>query len=204
MVISSPDPCVKSATKGVPIIAVEECLMSTTPVVAPDSGPALSPIRRIPGVFFSPKATFQDIAEKPSWLAPVAVMMIIWLGLNIALVKHADWVEISKDQISKSKFASRQFEQLNDDQKAHAYEQAGERAKIVRYVRAVIGWPLLLLITAGIYLGLFKLIGGARRNFASAFALTAFAHLPICLKELISIPVVVLKDPSSIDPGNFF
>ena len=180
--------------------------MSTTPVTAPETPEpqsSLSPIKRIFGVFFAPKATFQDIARKPSWIAPVAILMIIWFCLSVSLAKHADWVEISKDQIAKSKFASRQFDQLNDDQKSRAYEQAAERSKVIRYVRGVVGWPLLLVIFAGVYLGVFKLIGGARTNFVTAFAITAFAHLPVGLKELISIPVVFLKDPASIDPENF-
>jgi hypothetical protein len=29
---------------------------------------SISPIGRIAGVFFSPKATFEDIVRKPSWL----------------------------------------------------------------------------------------------------------------------------------------
>ena len=154
-------------------------------------------------MFFSPKATFQDIVRKPSWIAPVAILIIIWFCLSVSLAKHADWLEISKDQIAKSKFASSRFDQLNDDQKTRAYEQAAERSKVIRYVRGVVGWPLLLVIFGGIYLGVFKLIGGARTNFVTAFAITAFAHLPVGLKELTSIPVVFLKDPASIDPDNF-
>ena len=92
---------------------------------------------------------------------------------------------------------------MSEDQKEHAYEQAATRGKVVRYIRGFIGWPLLLLISSGIYLGAFKLIGGARTNFATAFAVTAFAHLPMGLRELIAIPVLFLKDPASIDPENF-
>ena len=177
--------------------------MSTAPVPVPADAASLSSMKRILGVFFSPKATFQDIARKPSWIAPLAVAMVIWFALSVALARHADWVEISKDQIAKSKFASRQFEQLTDDQKSAAYQQAAQRSKVIRYVRGVIGWPLLLLVMGSIYLGVFKLIGGARTNFATALSITAYAQLPFVLKELISIPVVFLKDPASIDPDNF-
>ncbi len=133
----------------------------------------------------------------------MAVLIVISIGLSVSLARHADWIEISKDQIAKSKFASRQIDQLTDDQKATAYQQAAQRSKIIRYARGVVGWPMLLLVSAAIYLGVFKLIGGARINFVTAFAITAFAHLPMGLKELISIPVVFLKDRASIDPENF-
>jgi hypothetical protein len=47
--------------------------MATASMPAPDaqSQPAISPIGRIVGVFFSPKATFEDIVRKPSWVLPV-------------------------------------------------------------------------------------------------------------------------------------
>ncbi len=177
--------------------------MATTPVIAPEAPAAIGPIGRLVGVFFSPKATFEDIARRPSWIAPVVVLIAISIALSVSLVRHVDWVEVTKDQISKSKFAARQFEQLDDAQKARAYQQGAERSKVIRYVRGVVGWPLLLLIMSAIYLGAFKLIAGARLTFANAFAIAAFAHLPVGLKELISIPVVFLKEPASIDPENF-
>ncbi len=177
--------------------------MATSPIAAPEAPVHLNPIKTVFGIFFSPKATFQDIVRKPGWVAPMAVLIAISIALSVSLARHADWIEVSKDQIAKSKFASRQIDQLTDDQKAVAYQQAAQRSKIIRYVRGFVGWPMLLLISGAIYLGVFKLIGGARVNFVTAFAITAFADLPVGLKELISIPVVFLKDPASIDPDNF-
>lgn len=177
--------------------------MATTPTPAPEGQVSLGPVARIMGVFFNPKATFADIANRPSWIAPMLLLFVVYLGLNFALVKHADWVEVTKDQIAKSKFAARQIEQLPEDQRSAAIEQGAARAKMVRYVRAVIGWPLLLIVVSAIYFGAFKLLGGARTNFAAAFAVTTFAHLPMGLRELIAIPVTLLKDPASIDPENF-
>src|SRR5215467_8246087 len=130
--------------------------MSTTPAIAPEAPAPISPIGRIFGVFFSPKTTFEDIARKPGWIAPAAVLIAISIALSISLARHVDWVEVTKDQIAKSKFASRQFEQLDEAQKDRAYQQGAERSKAIRYVRGVVGWPLLLLIMAGIYLGAFK------------------------------------------------
>lgn len=180
-------------------------MATSTSMPAPEaqSRPAISPVGRILGVFFSPKATFEDIARSPSWVAPMMVLLVISIGLSVALARRADWVEVSKEQIAKSKFASRQIDSLSEDQKAAEYEKAAARGKMIRYVRGFVGWPLLLLISSGLYLGVFKLIGGARTNFATAFAVTAFAHLPVGLRELIAIPVLFLKDPASIDPENF-
>jgi hypothetical protein len=178
--------------------------MATTSVPAvPEAKAALSPVSRIVGVLFSPKPTFEDIARKPTWAVPMVVLLLISIGLSLTLGGRADWAEVSKEQIAKSKFASSRIDQLSDDQRERVYEQAATRAKVVRYVRGFIGWPLLLLVVTGVYLGAFKLLGGARTNFATAFAVATFAHLPMGLRELIAIPVMFLKDPSAIDPENF-
>ena len=181
--------------------------MGTTTIGVPDPAPApqqkISNLGRIVGVLFSPKSTFEDIAQRPSWIAPMILMILIAVGLGFSLGQRADWVQVSKDQIAKNKFASRQIDQLPDDQKARAYEQSAQRSKIIREVRGFIGWPLLLVIVTGIYFGAFKLLGGIRTNFKTAFTIATFAHLPAALRELLAIPVTFLKDPASIDPENF-
>ena len=176
--------------------------MASIPTPAP-SQESLGPIARITGVFFDPKNTFADIARKPSWIAPLAVLMVVWLALNVALVRRVDWEEFSKEQIAKSSFASSRFDQLSDAEKDRAYEQAAGRSRIIRYSRGIVGWPLVIFITAGIYLGAYKLFAGARLNFAVAFAISAFGHLPDGLRELLGVPVTLLKDAHAIDPENF-
>ena len=177
--------------------------MATTPIPAPEAQASISPFGRIAGVFFSPKPTFEDIARKPGWIAPMLLMIVIWFALCAVLVKRTDWLDYTKQQIEKNKFAARSIESLPDAQKDAAYTQGAERSKVSQYVRGVIGWPLLILFSAAINFGAFKLIGGVRTNFGTAFAITVFAHLPMSLREVLAIPVTLLKDPQSIDPQNF-
>ena len=177
--------------------------MATTTAPTPEAQAPLGPVARLIGVLFNPKPTFSDIAQRPGWVAPMVVLLLISIGLSVTLAQRVDWVEVSKQQIAKSKWASSQIDQLKEDQKQSAYEQAAARTKVIRYVRGFIGWPLLLLISSAVYLGAFKLLGGARTSFATAFAITTFANLPVGLRELIAIPVTLLKDPAAIDPENF-
>lgn len=181
--------------------------MTTTPTPMPEAQaqlPAgLSPVARITGVFFSPGATFRDIAAKPSWAVPMILMIVVWFGLCAALVKRVDWYDFNKQQIEKNKFVASRLENMTEEQKAAIYEQGVGRAKTTQYVRGVIGWPLLILLSAAINFGAFKLIGGVRTNFGTAFAITTFAYLPVSFRELLAIPVTFLKDPQSIDPENF-
>jgi hypothetical protein len=171
--------------------------------VAAEPQAKISPIGRIFGVLFSPKPTFEDIVRKPSWVAPVIVLMLTGILLNVSLAVHTNWPEVSRQQIEKNKFAASQIDKLPDAQKEQAYESAAKRDKIMRYVRAAIGWPLLLLFATAIYFGAFRLIGGTRVSFGLSFVLMAFAHIPMALKEILGAIVTLLRDPSAIEPENY-
>lgn len=182
--------------------------MSTTPSPAPAAAEAPQPkfgaLARLAGVLFSPGETFADIARTPSWIAALIFLTITGLAVSAVLAQRVDWVEVSRKQIEKSKFAAAQFEQMKDDQRERVYQQGGQRAKNFRYVRGAIGSLLLILIMGGIYWGAFKLAGaGVALNFKTARAIVSHAYLPLGLRELIGIPILLLKDPSTIDPENF-
>jgi Yip1 domain len=177
--------------------------MATTPVPAPAPQPSISPIGRIFGVLFSPKSTFEDIVRKPSWIPAMALLVLTGLALNITLANRTNWVEVSKEQIAKNKFAARAIDQLDDAKKDQAYQRGATQAKITTYVRGVIGWPLMLLFSGLIYFGAYRLIGGARVSYGLSFTICAFAYLPMGIREILGAIVSALKDPNAIDPSNY-
>src|SRR5437660_9974159 len=112
--------------------------MATTtafPPSAPESQPPMSAISRITGIFFSPGATFRDIALRPSWIAPMILLLVIWFGLCTTLVKRTDWVDYTKQQLEENKFVASRHDDLTDDQKEAAYEQGPQRSQISHYLR---------------------------------------------------------------------
>ncbi len=177
--------------------------MATTPAPVPEAQASLSPLARIVDVFFSPKRAFEDIVKKPSWIAPLVLLFLTGLSLNLIIVNRVNWVEASKEQISKSKFASSRIDQLDDARKEEAYRRAATQAKIGRYVRGVIGWPLALLFSSLLYFGGYKLIAGARTTYGTTFTILAFASLPMALREVLGSVVTAVKDASAIEPENY-
>jgi hypothetical protein len=178
--------------------------MGTTVVApAPGGDPAkIGAMGRVIGVFFSPKATFEDVARKPSWVVPMLILVVCSLALNIVLVNRVDWITVSQKQIEKSKFAASRIESLPEDQRQRAFAQQATIAKYFRYARGVIGFPLLAIIGSAVYMLAFNLLGGAGIRYSTAFSLAAFAHIPLFLHDLLGIPIALLKDPSAINPEN--
>jgi Yip1 domain len=179
--------------------------MASTPAAVPSQAPAsMSSIGRIFGVFFSPKQTFADIARRPDWVVPLLLMTIISLGLSYFINARVDWNSVALQRIEESHFASSRIDQLPPDQKQQVIHRQAVSGKVGRWVRGATGTAFLALILTLVYWGAFNLLGGAGASFGLSFSLVMYSLLPIAIKELLEIPILFLKDPSSIDPDNFF
>src|SRR5260370_18390537 len=79
-------------------------MSSTTavPPAEPEAQATIGPIGRIIGVLFSPKSTFEDIARKPSWVAPIVLLTLIGLSMNVLLAIKVDWRSFAKEQLISS------------------------------------------------------------------------------------------------------
>lgn len=174
--------------------------MATTPVPAPGAQATIGPIGRITGVLFSPKNTFEDIARKPSWVAPIVLLTVIGLCMNVLLAKKADWRSFSEEQL----MSTSRGQQIPADHKDLAIDRQAKGSQFFCYIRGATGTLFLALLFALIYWGAYALIGGARLTFGKSFAVVAYSMMPGGIRELLGIPILILKDPSTLgNPYNF-
>jgi len=174
--------------------------MATTPIPAPEPQASISPFGRIIGVLFSPKNTFEDIARKPSWVAPLVLLTLIGLSMNLLLAKKADWRSFSEEQL----MSTSRGQQIPADQRDLAIERQAKGNQFFCYIRGVIGTPCLALFLALICWGAYAVIGGARLTFGKSLAVIAFTMVPGGIRELLGILILILKDPSTLgNPYNF-
>jgi hypothetical protein len=66
---------------------------------------------------------------------------------------------------------------------------------------AVVGFPVILLISSSILLGMTAMMSAGLR-FKQVFAVVCFAGLPMAIKQLLSIPVAYLKNPEDFNVQN--
>jgi Yip1 domain len=178
--------------------------MATTPgsVSAPPPAPepqaSISPIGRIVGVLFSPKATFEDIARKPNWVLPVILSTLLGVIAMTALNQRVNWREYISQQVEKDPKAA----QLTAEQKQQRVEAGAKITPIILYVAGLIGPIISVLLVAAVMMLAYNLLAGAGATFKQSFSITAHALLVQLISTPIFLLVLFLKPPGTLDVEN--
>ncbi len=177
--------------------------MATTPASAapgaPEAQPPTNPVGRIFGVAFSPKATFEDIAQRPgtSWVVPMVLMVVLGVTVSTFLNKKMDWESYIRSQAEKSP----RFAQLSEEQKRQAISRQAQWSPYVSYGIGALRYPTIVLIASLFYLGAFNVLSGAGLRYGQSFSITAFANaLPGIVASLLIIITLALKRYGDVNP----
>lgn len=172
--------------------------MATTAVPAPEAPAPINHFGRIIGVFFSPKETFQSIAQRPSWILPVVLMTVLGVIVGFSLNKRVDWREIASKRIEESPRAS----QLSAEQKEQQIAMGAKISPAIAYTFGLVGPILLVVIVGGVMLGGYNLLGGANANYKVALAIVSHAYLVTMVSSLLFLLVLFLKPPGTVNIEN--
>ena len=172
--------------------------IASLPAPEAQSQPAISPFGRIIGVFFSPKATFEDIVRKPSWVLPIVLLTLFSIGVSFAINQRINWREFMAQQIEKSPQAAN----MSAEQKEQRIEGGAKFSPMVTWAIGVCGPIVFALVVALVMWGAYNLLGGANTNFGTSFAITSHAALTGLVSSLLFILVLYLKAPGTVDMEN--
>jgi len=172
--------------------------MATVPSPVAEPQPAISPIGRLFGIFFSPKATFEDIIRKPGWVLPVIVLALLGLAVAIGVNQRMNWREFMSQQIEKSPRAS----SMSAEQKEQQIEAGAKFAPISAYIFGVPAPVIVVLVVALIMWGAYNVLGGVNVGYKTALSIVAHAYVPVILGNLLFLMVLFLKAPGTLDLDN--
>jgi len=172
--------------------------MSDVAVQAPEVPERVNPIARIFGVLFSPKATFESIARRPTWFAPVVVLCLIFLAVVVIFGHRGGWPSYFQKQLANNA----RFQQASPEQQQQAYEMESKLGPRVAYAEAPVVPPLIVVIVAAVFLGVFNLLAGAKLSFKTSMGIVSHAWMANAVSGLFGILIVAIKDPTTIDLQN--
>jgi len=175
--------------------------MSTTPMVAAETPEPHGPVNhfgRIIGMFFSPRATFEDIVRRPSWIVPVLLMTVLGIGVAFALNQRVDWRDVASKCIEESPRAANLSAELKEQQIA----MSAKVSPPVAYAFGALGPILGVLVVAAVMLLAYNVSGGANANFSVAMGIVSHAFVVSMLGSLLFTLILYLKPPGTIDLDN--
>jgi len=169
-----------------------------TPETASDNAPApLSEVGRIPAVFIDPKRAFADIAARPTWILPAALLAVAALAFTYIYSTRIGWDHYFR-QIAET---NAKMQQMDAQQREQAIQMQVKFGPIGGYVFSIIGIPLVALIIGGVILLMTKM-AGASLKFKQTFAISAWAMLPGLISSILAIVVMFLKNPDDFNLQN--
>ena len=177
--------------------------MAMTPVVASGApeAPAPGPINhfgRLVGVFFSPKATFESIAARPSWLLPVLLMTVLGTFTAFVMNQKVDWRDVASKRIEESPRAAN----MSAEQKEQQLAVSAKISPYAAYFFGTLAPVIAVVLVASVMLLAFNVIGGANAKFVQAVGIVAHATIVGLIGTLFLILILYLKPPGTIDLDN--
>ena len=161
---------------------------SEAPVLpAPDASSSGPGVARLSGVFFSPVATLESIARRPTWVAP----LLLWTALSVA-VTAVLLPKIDYEQLIRQAMQSR-GRSIPEDRMASIVQQQKKIGGVFGWVAGVASPTVVSLLAAVVIWGAFKAFGWDSR-LSQAFGVTTHAFLPGVLKAAFVLFLITRQE----------
>jgi hypothetical protein len=152
---------------------------------------------RIVGVFFEPGKTFADIAQRPSWIVPMILLILAGIGFTMALSQRIGWDRVIRQQNE----ASSRVQQMSPEQREQAVAVQMKIMPATYYGASVVGAPIFAIIVAAVLLGITAMKSAGLR-FKQVFAVVLWGSLPRVIAGILTVVVIFLKNPDDFNIRN--
>jgi hypothetical protein len=149
---------------------------------------------RIPGVIFSPRATYAGVAARPRALGALAFVLVISVAGTFAFLSTEVGEQAMLDQQVRM---IESFGMKIDDAAYERMAQSVGRAKYFGAVGQLITLPLVALGVAGIAFGVFNGAMGGDVTFKQVFAVVSHSGIVISLSQIFGLPLAYARENMS-------
>ncbi len=164
--------------------------------------PRMGEFSRLTGVFFEPKKTFEDVAQRPTFWVPLILITLLGIVATYLISTHIGWETIVRQQSQQSAAAQQRMEQMTPEQRERMESMQMKFAPIAGYGFAILGRPIGYLIAAAILLGIVRGIMSAPIRFKQIWAILWYAAIPAVLQTILMCVVIFLKKPEEFNIQN--
>ncbi len=148
---------------------------------------SMSPWSMLVSIFYEPTKVFRAIKEKPTWIIPLIVFLVVMTGATYFMMPAAQ-----KSQMERIE----QSDVYTAEQKAEIRTQmeASQGFAMIGVVSSPIVWTIFLFIAVGILMLMGNVIFGGKARFAQVFAMVILSFMTWVVASIIKTPLIVAKD----------
>jgi len=146
--------------------------------------------QRVIGIFVCPKKTFQYLKEKPDWLIPIIIVLIISLVITAVTLPTIILPERVAKIAENPNIPPEQLEEIQQ-------RMQSPFTIILGLVALIIFYPLLLLIITGAIYGTCTLFEG-ESTFKQVFSVCSYSSLIGVLAQIIKTPIMFVKQSVNV------
>jgi len=157
----------------------------------------MSEVSRLTGVFFEPTKAFEDVARRPNFLVPLALVILASLIYTVLYSQHVGWERMVRHQFETSPRAA----QMPPEQREQAIQTGARFAPVFGYAVSLIGVPLGYLVAAAVLLGIVKMMSAPVR-LKQVYAVMCYSGMAAFVFIILAIVVMFLKNPDDFDVRN--
>lgn len=154
-----------------------------------------SSLGRLLGVLLSPVETFRSIEARPTWVAPLLLLMLLAGTVSFLVQQKLDPEEAVRAQVAKMKV------EISDQQVDKMIRDAESRTDGTRAVFAALGsvvQAVLYAFIAALFLGMLRLFG-SEIDYPRSFAVTLHGYMPQAVALLLNIPLLLGRESVTFD-----
>jgi hypothetical protein len=141
---------------------------------------------RLIGVLVAPGKTFRSIAERPTWVVPLVVLVLLLTSFTFLMLQRVDFMEAMREQMAAQ---GRPVPAGMD--KAGGFMLGCQTAVVF------LGSTALYFAGAGFFL-LFNLFGG-RLRYKTSLSVLLHAMMPFALSCVLAVPIVLSRESISLE-----
>jgi hypothetical protein len=142
---------------------------------------------RLFGVLFAPGKTFRSIAERPTWAAPLVVVLLLAAVVGYVTSARTDYRDVFTQSVREK------GQDVTEAQLEPQIEMMEKAGPAISAVGAPVVVAILSLFAALLYWIAFKLMGGDF-SYKSSLSVTLYSGMPTAVSMLLSIPVILSKE----------